>query len=207
MYNSDDDDEVSKVEEAALKYLHRMTPEQFLEWEDKQEIRYEYVDGEIFPVEAATMNHGRITANIIGETHQYLKGKSCQIVSESLVISAKSMKSYFHPDATIFCEDPEKVNIAGEAYKNPTVIIEVLSPSTHSYDMGKKMFFYMQIDSLKEYIIIDSRKVEVQIARRQPDNSWKFEMLNASNEVLLIESIGMSIKLAEIYNGITFGTT
>jgi Uma2 family endonuclease len=200
----DDDEKFGDVEEAAVKYLPFMSPEQFLEWEEQQEERYEYVDGEIIPVAATAVSHIRISINIAGEIYQFLKGKPCEVLGNKARIAAKSKKSFFYPDATIFCEEPELMKIGGETCINPTVIFEILSPSTDSYDMGKKLFFYMQIDSLKEYIMIDSRKIEIRIGRRQPDNAWKFETLNASSDVLLIQSIGMSLKLTEIYAGVKF---
>jgi Uma2 family endonuclease len=200
----DDNDEIGKVEEAAPKYNRFMSPSQFLEWEDRQERRYEYIEGEIIEVKAASLNHSRVSSNIVREVGTYLKGKSCEILTNVLRISAKSMRSYFYPDASVFCNEPEPIDISGETYKNPTAIFEVLSPSTADLDMGRKMFFYMQIDSLREYIIIDSRKVEVHKGRRQADNAWKFETLNSSNDVLQIECIGMSLRLAEIYEGVKF---
>lgn len=205
MYNDDNDnDDVNKVEEAAPKYNRLMTPAEFLEWEIKQEERYEYIDGEIIPVEAASGNHSTIVVNISGEIYQFLKGKPCLVHSSQLRISAKSMRSYFYPDASIFCQDPEEIDMTGETYKNPTVIFEVLSPSTANYDLNKKKFFYMQIESLREYIMIDSRKVEVCIGKRQADNSWTFETFNSFSDRLFIESIGMPMPLNDIYSRVKF---
>lgn len=198
----DDDEDKNKVEEAALKYLKQMTPEEFLEWEERQEQRYEYVDGEIIPVQAASGNHNLIVPNVCGEIRQFLKGKSCLVYGSQLRISAKSMRSYFYPDVSIFCEKREVIDISGETYKNPTVIFEVLSPSTCDYDMGVKQQYYREIDSLKEYIIIDSRKVEVHIMRRVSNDTWRFEKLESLDDELLIESIGMSIPLNEVYSNV-----
>ena len=198
--NNDGDDKVNKIEEATPKYNRFMTPAEFLEWENEQEQRYEYVDGEIIPIEAASGNHSAIVVNISGEIHQFLKGKPCMIHSSQLRVSAKSMRSYFYPDASIFCQKPESIDISGETYKNPTVIFEVLSPSTANYDRDKKKLFYMQIESLKEYIMIDSKKVEVRIGKRQADNSWKFETYNSFSDILFIESIEMQIPLKDIYS-------
>ena len=199
-----EDDEIGKVEEAALRYFTSMTPAQYLEWEDQQELKHEYVEGEIITMQGASWNHNSIVSNIIGEVGHFLKGKRCRVLPSDLRISAKSRRSYFYPDATIFCGDPEVLEEAGHTFKNPAVIFEVLSPSTADYDLGRKLFFYMQIESLNEYIIIDSRKIEIRIGRRQIDNSWKFETLNGMQEVLLIQTIGMSLKIAEIYSGVSF---
>ncbi len=198
------DEDINKVEEAALKYMTKMTPMEYVDWEDQQERRYEYVDGEIIPVEACSLSHNRIVSRIVTKIGLYLDGKQCEILPSNLRISEKTMDSYFYPDASIFCGDPDKKENAGETYKNPSVIFEILSPSTATYDLGRKLFFYMQIESLKEYIAIDSRKIEVHIRRKQENGIWKYNALDNINNILVIESIGMSLSLADIYEKITF---
>lgn len=200
----ENDDEISKMEEAAIRYLPKMTPEEYLEWEDKQERRHEYIDGEIILVEAATTNHNRIVASIVTEIGHFLKGKHCEVFVSQMRVAVKSKSSYFYPDASIFCEEPEETEESKITYKNPSVVFEVLSPSTADYDMGRKLFFYMQIDSLKEYVIIDSRKIDVRIGRRTADNSWKFETYTSTEDILTIETIRFPLKLSEIYGGVKF---
>lgn len=190
------------LKEAAIKYLPAMTAEEYLRWEDRQEQRYEFVDGEIMKVEAATINHSRILMTITGEIKSFLKGKKCEVLPNTLRVFAKSRKSYFYPDATIFCDEPESIEESNETYPNPSVILEVLSPSTIDYDMGRKMFFYMQIESLKEYIVIHSKTMEVRTGRRLADNSWKFDLFTAPSDQLTIETIGFAIKVSEIYSGV-----
>ena len=87
--------------------------------------------------------------------------------------------------------------------QDPTVIFEILSPSTRKFDLGEKFFYYSQIPSLKEYIIIDSLKVYVRAARRQDNNLWKFEEYNSREQQLPIESIQFEIPIEEIYHRIT----
>lgn len=199
-----EDDDLNKVEEAALRYMSRMTPAEYLVWEDQQELKHEYVEGEIITMQGASWNHNAIVSNIVGEVRQFLKGKSCRIQPSDLRVSAKSMKSYFYPDATIFCDEPEIPENTGHTFRNPTVIFEVLSPSTADYDLGRKLFFYMQIDSLKEYIIIDSRKYEVRIGRRQANNLWEFETIDSLSDSIAIKTINMSLTLQEVYEGVAF---
>lgn len=199
-----EDDDLCKVEEAATRYTTSMTPAEYLEWEDRQRLKHEYADGEIITMQGISWNHNCIVSNLIREVGSYLKGKNCRIQPSDLRVCAKSMKSYFYPDATIFCEEPEMPENAGHTFKNPSVIFEVLSPATADYDMGKKLFFYMQIDSLKEYIIIDSRRIEVRIGRKLENNSWRFETFDSIENVLLVQTIDMPLTLKEIYAGVAF---
>jgi Uma2 family endonuclease len=199
-----DENDEFKVEEAAVKYMRNMTVEQFLEWADKQEEAYEFVDGEIFPVTAARPSHNILIARIVAKTGSFLEGKKCQVYSGQQYIEAKARYSYFVPDASIFCEELESAEVSEWVGANPTVVIEVLSPSTASFDMGKKFFMYMQIQSLKEFLMIDSREMEVTITRRKTDGTWKSEVFDKIEDKFTIESIGLTITLKDLYTGINF---
>jgi Uma2 family endonuclease len=85
------------------------------------------------------------------------------------------------------------------------VIFEILSPSTEDYDLGRKFFFYMQIETLKEYITIDSTSRHVRIGRKQSDGAWKFEEYFNADEQIWINPIGLLLSMDDIYEGITLG--
>ena len=104
-----------------------------------------------------------------------------------------------YPDATIVCGEPEMEDDQFDTLKNPSVIIEVLSPSTRGIDKSRKFFFYMQIPSFREYILIDSTTQLVFVSRKQPDNSWKFEQIADTNTSVFIETIDFSFPLKDIY--------
>ena len=87
---------------------------------------------------------------------------------------------------------------------NPTVIIEVLSPSTESYDRGNKFFTYQQIPSLKEYILIDSTSITVQTITKKESGVWKFETISSINGSILINTIGQTILIKDIFDGVDF---
>ncbi len=194
-----------EINEAAPKYYPRMSPSDFLEWERKQEDKHEYAGGQIFAMAGASVNHNKILANVIGRTWNHLQGKDCNIYPSDLRIAVKSKNSFFYPDATIICGEPEfdDDNIS-DTVKNPSVIFEILSPSTEDYDIGKKLFFYMQIDSLRQYIIIDSRSTHLRITTKTENGNWKFQELTEKNNTLSIESININLELSEIYDGVTF---
>ncbi len=194
-----------EINEAAPKYYNKMSPSDFLEWERKQEYKHEYVVGEIVAMAGESINHNRISSNIIGRLWNYLQGKECNIFPGDLRIAVKSKNSFFYPDATIVCGEPEFDDDGiKDTVKNPSVIFEILSPSTEDYDTGKKFFFYMQIESLKQYIIIDSRSIQVRTATKMENGTWKFLELTQINDTLFIDSIQMEVGLDTIYDGIKF---
>src|SRR5690625_2548618 len=120
-----------KVEEAALKYKFPMSPEEFLQWERGTDTKHEYIRGEVISMAGASFVHNTIVSNILGTIYPTLKGKSYQIYPSDLrVEGANKKKTYYYPDATIICGEPEFSDREKDTIKNPAVIFEVLSAST-----------------------------------------------------------------------------
>lgn len=194
-----------EVKEPAPKYYPKMSPSEFLEWERKQEFKHEYVNGEVLAMSGASFNHNRITTNIIIDVGSFLKDKSCDIFGSDLRISVKWKDSYFYPDATIICDEPEfddeKIK---DTLKNPAVIFEILSASTEDYDIGKKQMYYMQIQSLKQYIIIDSRNINIKVITRKERGKWTFEEFNSIDDIFFIEPINFQFTIPDLYKGVKF---
>ncbi len=92
-----------------------------------------------------------------------------------------------------------------DTVKNPTVISEILSASTEDYDNGKKLFYYMQIESLKQYIILDSKQMHIRIiTRREEEKTWRFDEFNNHADKIFIEPISFEISLEDLYKGVKF---
>ena len=191
-----------EIKEPAQQYQRKMSAGEYLEWERKQEYKHEFAGGEIIDMAGASAKHNLILSNIIGSIRPFLKGKDCNIFPSDLRVFVKAKESYFYPDATIVCGDLDLSDDKKDTVKNPSVIFEILSPSTEDYDIGRKFFFYMQIESLKEYILIDSLTSHIRVGRRQADNAWKFEEIFASEAILNINSISFAVQVKEIYEGI-----
>lgn len=193
-----------ETHEPALKYETSLWPSEFINWERKSETKHEYADGRIIDMAGASVAHNRILSNVIGHIYPALYGKPCNIYPSDLRVYVKSRESYFYPDATIICGDIEYSDEEKDTVKNPSVIFEILSPSTEEYDTGKKLFFYMQMESLLQYIMINSTSLLVRSVKRQPDGAWRFQELEQTDEKLLIEAVGFELNLKDIYEGISF---
>ncbi|MFT4152576.1 Uma2 family endonuclease [Parafilimonas sp.] len=194
-----------EINEPAPKYFPRMSPSAFLEWERKQECKHEYVDGEVLAMSGASFNHNRITANIVIEAGSFLRGKPCNIFASDLRVSVKWKDSFFYPDVTIICDEPEfddeKIK---DTVKNPAVIFEILSASTEEHDAGRKQMYYMQIPSLQQYIIIDSRAMKLKVITKEAVGKWLYEEFSAADDMLFIKPIGFKISMPDIYRGVKF---
>ena len=112
--------------------------------------------------------------------------------------------SFTYPDVTIVCGEPELMDDHFDTLLNPSVIIEVLSPSTEKYDKGFKFFHYMQIPSVKEYIMVSSTGIYIHISRKQDDSLWKFEEITNPETSLFINTIEHNIPLHDIYDAVKF---
>jgi len=191
-----------EVKEPAPKlYKQYMSPEEF-EWERQQEYKNEYHNGEIVAMSGASIAHNFIHSNLLTAIGPHLKDKDCNVFTSELRIEVKAKESYFYPDITIVCGELETVDDKFDMIKNPTVIIEILSPSTEQYDVKRKKFFYMQMPSLKEYIMVDSTSVSVDILRRGNGNKWENEILINKDSSLYIQTIDLIIPIFEIYKNV-----
>lgn len=188
----------------AAPVLKHISSSDYLELERSSKEKHELFQGKIVAMAGASISHNRIVSNTIGNLNNFLKGKGCEVFPSDLRVHIPSSESFTYPDVTIICGKPEMVDYKQDTIKNPTVIIEVMSPTTEQYDRGTKFFYYIQIPSLQEYILIDSAKVFAQTIRKQTDGSWKFDELKNENDQLTFLSIAHQISLKEIYENVVF---
>ncbi len=189
----------NEVKEPALKYNY-ISPETYLAAERTAQSRSEYYNGHIIAMAGAGLKHNRIAMNLYREVGYFLKGRHCGMLPADMRVSTPSQDAYMYPDAVIVCGEPQLEDDKFDTLLNPSVIFEILSPSTGSMDKGRKFFFYREIASLKEYIMIDTLRKLVIVSRRQPDHSWVFENI-AEEGALTIQTIHFTLTLQEIYDG------
>ncbi len=176
------------------------TQEEYLELERAAEYKSEYYRGEIFAMSGASRYHNRITENLSGEIYIALKGKSCQSFSRDMRVHIPENTLYTYPDLLIVCGKPEFLDNQTDTLLNPSVIIEVLSPSTEGYDQGKKFHLYRSLRMLTEYVLIDSQEVRAEVYRKGTNGVWilasEADDLEGSIE---IGHIGLTLKMSDIY--------
>ena len=176
------------------------TQEEYLELERAAEYKSEYYRGEIFAMSGASRYHNRITENLSGEIYIALKGKSCQSFSRDMRVHIPENTLYTYPDLLIVCGKPEFLDNQTDTLLNPSVIIEVLSPSTEGYDQGKKFHLYRSLRMLTEYVLIDSQEVRAEVYRKASNGIWALvseaDDLEGSIE---IGHIGLTLKMSDIY--------
>jgi Uma2 family endonuclease len=177
--------------------------EGYLALEMKADYKSEYFRGEIFMMAGATPNHNRIKENLSIEIGIGLKNKkSCRSYSSDQRIHIPENSLYSYPDIVVVCGSNKYAEKDKNTIINPAVLIEVLSESTGAYDRGDKFRFYRDIESLKEYILVNSINVGVEVYRRTEDNHWLLaEDTYKLSDSITIQSIDATLHLSDLYEG------
>jgi Uma2 family endonuclease len=185
----------------ALK-LAPISFEDYLAIEHQEDKRYEFHDGYTYAMAGGSYNHSIIGANFIRSigTKLIAKGSSCFPTSSDLKLHIEHGNRYLYPDAMVLCKDQvKKSSKYKEAVTNPVVIVEVLSESTADYDRKDKLFFYQQIPSLKEYVLVEQDKAQVSIFSRGEGDFWKFDLISGLEKTVDLSSLGIALDLKELY--------
>jgi Uma2 family endonuclease len=193
------------INEPAVDYnKKRYTIEEYLEMERASEVKHEYYQGEIFAMAGASDNHNWLFTNVFGELYIKLKGKPCRPYSSDMRVHIPENTLFFYPDISIFCGSLTTTDNEKDTALHPTVIIEILSKSTRSYDQGTKFKLYQDIPTLKEYIMIDSERIGITSFRINEHNRWVLEEYKTLQEIVLIPTVGVSLSMKDIYDDVVF---
>ena len=184
--------------------LHSLTPQQYFEWEAKQELRYEYFDGDIFAMTEGSLPHGRIGLNISSLLKSQVQGKGCITFNSDCKVGISETGPFTYPDASVSCDARDRTAV--EYIQFPCLIVEVLSPSTEAYDRGGKFALYRQLSSLKEYVLVGSETKTVEVFQREQDRAWSFIPYGEGDEIKLV-SVGSAILTDAIYENVILPQT
>lgn len=186
----------------------RYTLEEYFELERTSEEKYEYFSGEVFAMSGFSPEHGFIQVNVSTHLRNQLRGRSCFIFPSDVRVKVPVAPPYRYPDLTALCGAPAYETIGGiRALTNPTLIVEILSPSTEGYDRGDKFTDYKSIQSFAEYLLIAQHRPHVTHYVRQPDGEWKYQEANMLSDVLTLPALDGVLSLGEVYQDVSFETS
>jgi Uma2 family endonuclease len=176
----------------------RYSPQEYLARERQAPVRHEYHDGEIFAMAGASREHNLIAVNLSGEVGNQILDRPCESYASDMRVWIEATGLYTYPDFVVVCGEPRFQDGELDTLLNPTVIAEILSPSTEAYDRGLKFGHYRRIPSLREYVLISQDRMLVERYTRQGED-WLLTEMTAPDQVLRLESIGCEIALGRIY--------
>ncbi|MBD2254888.1 Uma2 family endonuclease [Nostoc parmelioides] len=177
-----------------------MNAEEYLIWESTQELRYEYWDGEVVAMTGGTRNHNRVSGNFFKLLDDALADRSSEVYIVDVKVQVEPGRKYFYPDVVVTCDDRDH---DPQWVKFPSLIIEVLSPSTEAADRGKKFAAYRQSPTLQEYVLVQVAQPGVEVFRRNEQGKWVLSEYNLG-EKLLLESVNVEIAIADLYRQVEF---
>ncbi len=175
----------------------KMTREEYLEFERKSEERYEFVNGELVEIEVANRLHELLVATITAILFPKLRGTEWNVYSSNLKIGIDALGNYRFADVSVI--RGESSFVEEDITNDATVLFEVLSKSTMNIDKGEKFEEYQTLPSLKEYVLVSSEKVQVEIYRRNNRTEWTYQVLQNKTDIVQLQSIGVEMSVAEIY--------
>ena len=180
-----------------------MTAEEYLARERQAEEKSEFYQGECFAMAGVSRRHNLLSVNILRHLANHLASKPCQPYVADMRLYIEAHEHYVYPDVLVVCD--EKAYVDEENCKDATVIVEVLSPSTETYDRGLKFLHYQSLPSLQEYVLISQEILQVEVYhRRIQKQDWIYQALSQPEDALVLSSIDFSCRLAELYESITF---
>lgn len=187
-----------------LAHQPRFTPEEYLALDRRAAFKSEYVDGEIVAMAGASREHNLIALNIAASLHLQLKGRPCETYMADMRLGVDVAHTYAYPDIAVVCGEPEFLDDSHfDVLLNPTVVIEVLSPSTEDYDRGRKFARYRRLGTLTDYVLVAQDRPQVEHYTRA-GMRWSLLEYDTPDAVVDMPSIDCRLALADVYARIAF---
>ena len=149
-----------------------MTADEYLAWESQQEMRHEYCDGEVFAMAGGTKDHDEIAFNLRRLLIDKVEDDGCRMSGSDVKVMVNAERFYRYPDLSVSCDERDRRNQT--FYEFPKLIVEVLSDSTKDVDRGDKFQEYIQIPTLEEYVLVSTKRMQVECFRRGEGRMWLY---------------------------------
>jgi Uma2 family endonuclease len=180
------------------------TPEEYLALDRAAEFKSEYHAGEIFAMAGGTEPHDTCIVNVTISLGSQLRGGPCRLFSADMRVHIPVADRYTYPDVTVVCGERQFADGRRDILLNPTLVVEVLSPSTEAHNRGDKAQAYRQLASLQEYLLIAQDRPHVEQYTRQPDGRWLLSEADQLDAAIRLSSLGCDLKLADVYADVSF---
>ena len=190
---------------SALRIEQPLSVDEYLAFERAAEIKHEYDDGEIIAFAGASREHNLVSTNSSRHLGNQLEGKPCEVYVAEMRVRVAPTK-YVYPDVVVVCGEPEFADEEFDILLNPTVIIEVLSPSTESRDRGDKLQYYGALESVKDYLLIAQDRIRVDHYVKQSPIEWNLRVYTGAEDEIEIATIGCKLSVAIIYARVKFSS-
>lgn len=177
----------------------RFTEDEYLALEAASRTKHEFVRGEIRAMAGASPEHNLIAGNVASLLRAALRGRPCGVFPSDQRVYVGASGRYTYPDVTVVCGRVDRAPQDPMAITNPSLLVEVLSPSTEHYDLGEKLADYRRIDSLHEVVTVRVDARHVELWQRTDVGRWQWSEFDGAGTVLELSSLGVRLPLDEVY--------
>ena len=166
-------------------------------------VKSEFVDGEMYAMAGASLAHTRLVTNLVIALGTRLRKKKCEVLAQDLRLRTDAGRHHCYPDILVVCNKPQLTDEHQDTLINPTVIIEVLSPSTERWDRTGKFRRYQTVESLQEYLLVSQESALIERYRRA-GSFWQYSSVEGLDAAFALESAEVQIPLSEVYEDLQF---
>ena len=181
--------------------VRQMSVEEFLDFVEDNEDRYEYIDGEAYPMTGGKLNHFVIITNIVGKIRSLLADRDCLVLTSGMLVKAGETR-LVAPDVSVVCGEPE-TEADTRILLNPILVVEVTSPSSIDYDRVSKREYYGDAPSIQAYLVVDQHRVLVELYIRS-ETGWHLQSFQDQDAEAPLEALACRLPLRDIYQNIEF---
>ena len=185
---------------ATKENFPQLTPKEYFAWEEKQLNKHEYIEGEVYAMSGGSRNHSLIAVRFTTLFSNHLSGSACEVGNSDLRVKIVRTSNYTYPDVSITCDDRDKTTTQYITY--PSLIVEVLSPSTEAYDRGGKFRLYANNPVLQDYLLVSSTSIEIDLYHKKDNGEWVITNYQ-DGDTIELKSINLTFAIAQIYQGLT----
>jgi Uma2 family endonuclease len=180
----------------------KVTPSEYLAMERSSEQKHEYLGGRIYAMAGASPKHNLVCGNLIRSMGERLRSRHCAVMPSDQHVYVEATDLGTYPDVIVLCGPGKFHRDFPQSLINPSILVEVLSPSTEAYDRGAKFDHYAQLESLREYVLVATDRFAVDHFVREADGTWRLTTVRGLDGVLRLPSLDVAVSLTEIYENL-----
>ncbi len=174
------------------------TVDEYIEFEENSDIRHEFHDGHLYPIEATSAAHNEVKQNVVALIRPVFRKQGCKVFDENIKLQIVENGKYVYPDIMLTCHEDDKK--ATYLMKYPSLIVEILSKSTADYDKGSKFDYYQTLPSIQYYLLIESRWQKIELySRTDKKNFWTYQRFSEPSEIIEFPKLNFQLTFEDIY--------
>lgn len=189
---------------ALASQVYKISHADYFDLEQRSDQRHEYWAGDLFAMAGGSESHALISANTVAALVYTLRDLPCRVYGADMKLRIAAHDKFCYPDAMVLCEQGKRHS---QFVENPSLIVEVLSASTETYDRGLKFEHYRSILGFHDYMLLDQTRMHAEWFQRSADGSWRFNEASGIDGVIYLEGWDKTLYLAELYRQVEFELT